>query len=155
MIKTAPVRPQDQPFLFQVYTSTRHEEVAAWGWAGAEQTAFLRMQFQAQQQSYALQYPGAESYIIYCDELPVGRLLIERTEQEILLIDIALLPDHRGRGLGGSVLRGLQAEATQAGKTVRLSVQKENRARRLYERMGFLLVGASDLHYVLAWRPPA
>ena len=56
------------------------------------------------------------------------------------MIDIALLPDHRGRGIGARLLRDVLHEATAAGLPVRLSVERSNPARSLYERLGFRTV---------------
>ena len=154
MVATVPVAVQDEPFLFQVYAETRRDEIAAWGWAPAQQEAFLRMQFQLQQRSYAMQFPGADHRIIRHDGAPAGQVLVLRLPDRIRVIDIALLPQYRGAGLGTAVLQALQAEAQQAEKPLQLSVRRENMgARRLYERLGFITTDASDTHYAMEWRP--
>src|SRR5688572_33213884 len=95
-----PAQPDDEPFLYELYASTRKEEISSYGWDAAQQGAFLTLQFTAQRRHYEMAYPDAEHRIILIEHLPAGRILIFRTQQEILLVDIALLPDHRGHGIG-------------------------------------------------------
>lgn len=153
MLQTIPVGPGHEPFLFALYAGTRREEVAGWGWDAAQQQAFLRMQCDLQRRAYALQYPGADEHLIVHDGEPVGRMLVQRAGTAILLVDIALLPEWRGIGIGAALLRDLQEEATGAGKPLQLHVRKENPARRLYERLGFAVSGENDTHFAMQWRP--
>jgi hypothetical protein len=59
-----PAGAEDQDFLFKLYASTRAHEIAAFGWPAAQQEAFLRMQFTAQQRGYESVYPQAEHQIV-------------------------------------------------------------------------------------------
>jgi predicted GNAT family acetyltransferase len=68
-------------------------------------------------------------------------------------MDIALLPDFRGAGLGTALLAGLFAEATAAGKTVTIHVEGFNPARRLYERLGFRQIGEHGVYHLMEWTP--
>ena len=155
-ISLRPSGSADEDFLYQVYASTRADEVAAWGWNEAQQEAFLRMQFKAQQRAYEWQFPGAEHSIILLDEEMIGRLIVSRTEVEIRLTDITLLPQHRNTGAGTFLIRDLLAEAEAAGRPLRLRVLKTNEAaRRLYERLGFSHAGESDVHFMMEWRAHA
>lgn len=153
MLQTVPAGPADQEFLFQVYAGTRKAEVSAWGWNEAQQEAFLRMQFHARNQSYEWQYPDADHRIILHNGRPAGRLLVNRTEQEIRLVDIGLLPEHRGAGLGSALIQELQAEAAEAARPLRLRVDKSNPALRLYERLGFVITGENEMAYAMEWLP--
>lgn len=144
-------RADDDKFLYELYAGARAEEMAAWGWDTARQEAFLSLQFRARQAHYS-EYPSPDHQIILNDGQPVGRLFVSRLEDEIRLVDIALLPGHRDRGIGASVIRGLLDEAARGGKTVRLHVEKTNRARRLYERLGFVQIGDAGSHFFMEWR---
>jgi ribosomal protein S18 acetylase RimI-like enzyme len=144
-----PVASSDQDFLYQVYASTRRAEVSAWGWNEAQQDAFLRMQFMAQQRSYEMQHPQAAHDIIMLDDEPIGRLLIERSDGEILLTDISLLNAYRGRGIGSQLITNLLDEADRTGAKVSLQVLKDNPAARLYERLGFITTGEHDLYFLM------
>ncbi len=111
-------------------------------WSAAQQEAFLRMQFDAQRQSYALQSPAAEYQMILSDGRAIGRLIVDRSGDEILLMDLALLPEGRGAGAGTALVAALQDEASRAGKPLRLHVEFFNPALRLYQRLGFQIRGA-------------
>jgi ribosomal protein S18 acetylase RimI-like enzyme len=149
------VSTQDEEFLFELYRSTRAEEMAAWGWDAAQQTAFLKLQFNGQRVAFEVQYEGADHYIILLDERRVGRLLVNRTEEEIRLVDISLLPEYRNGGTGSALIRELLSEAAARGKPLRLHVLKTNRAARLYERLGFQLTADMGTHLQMVARPGA
>src|SRR6266571_1413372 len=127
-----PVRPEDEPFLFELYASTRGDEMALVGWNKPQQEASLRMQFNAQRSSYAMQFPNADYRIIVHDGRAAGRLIVDRSGEDILLIDVALLPEFRNAGIGSALVKQVMAEAAQAQKPFKLHVEKFNRARRLY-----------------------
>jgi len=150
-----PVQPEDDAFLYQVYASTRADEMAITGWTAAQQEDFLQMQFHAQRHYYLEQYPTAEYHIIQRDGVDIGRRIVNRMGGEILLMDIALLPEYRNRGIGTVLLQDLMAEAAQAGKPMRLHVEFFNRALRLYERLGFSKIGDMGVYFEMEWRPSA
>jgi ribosomal protein S18 acetylase RimI-like enzyme len=144
---------EDDEFLFRLYASTRQEEVSAWGWSTAQQTAFLQMQFQAQRRGYAAEYPDADSRIILADDEPIGRILIRRTDRDMWLVDVAILPVHRSHGLGTTLLRSLIAESESGGQPLKLQVAKGNRAARLYERLGFSKISEDQVYIQMEWNP--
>lgn len=146
-----PVADGDEPFLHEVYASTRREEVAPLPWSAEQKEAFLRMQSEAQHKYYLEQFSEAEMLVVLVDGEPAGRLYVDRREEEIRLVDIALLPAYRGGGIGGSLLRGLLREAREAGKPVRIHVEKQNPALRLYERLGFQRIGDRGVYWLMEW----
>ncbi len=146
--------PEDESFLFKLYASTRTEELNAWGWDTQQQQAFLKMQFQARQISYRNQFPNNNYQIVLIQKLAVGAMLIIRNEAEIHLVDLALLPEYRDRGIGTFLLQNLLAEAAQTRKPVRLHVIQVNRAFQLYQRLGFSTVGNNGIHLAMEWLPP-
>jgi len=148
-----PIRPDDEAFLFQVYASTRAEELAPLPWDESQKTAFLRMQFDAQHRYYQAQFPQAAFAVILRDGRPAGRLYVERRPDEVRIIDIALLPEHRRAGLGSSLLKDLLAEADRAGQPIRIHVERFNPALRLYHRLGFTQVGDTGVYFLLERRP--
>lgn len=146
------VQPSDEPFLYQTFASTRVDEIALTGWNAEQQEAFLRMQYDAQRRSYRMQLPDAEYSVVRCNGSAAGRLIIDRTAQEIHVVDIALLPEFRKRGIGSSLMTAIMKEAAQNGKTVRLHVERFNPALRWYERLGFGVVNSGPIYLEMVWR---
>jgi ribosomal protein S18 acetylase RimI-like enzyme len=143
----------DQDFLLSVFASTRSDELAALAFDPNLAQTFARMQFSMQQQNYRARYPEAENKIILKDGVPVGRMLVDRNDDGITLVDIALLPDYRGSGIGSALIQTLLDEATAAQKAVQLSVYKINPAVRLYERLGFSYVADDEVYFEMIRRP--
>ena len=152
-LRQAPLSPEDEDFIYRLYASTRMAEIAGFGWDQAQQEAFLRMQFNAQKRWYEMAYPGAEHTMIFRDEQPVGRMIVLRGAQEFHLIDIALLPEHRGCGIGTALVAGLIAESQRAAVPLALQVLKSNRAVHLYQRLGFIRTGEDEMYYQMRANP--
>jgi GNAT superfamily N-acetyltransferase len=151
-IALRPIRPDDDAFLLVLYASTREKELAALPWDSGQKTAFLQMQFDAQHAQYQEAYAGAAFDVILVDGQPAGRLYVARKEEEIRIVDIALLPDYCNRGIGTTFLGGLQAEAAAAGKPLRIHVERFNPALRLYERLGFRQIADRGVYLFMEWR---
>jgi ribosomal protein S18 acetylase RimI-like enzyme len=111
------------------------------------------MQFEAQRRHYTTYYPAAAHDVVLADGEPAGRLYVDRREDEIAVIDIALLPEYRGRGIGTELLTAILTEADAAGKKVSIYVEHRNPARRLYERLGFVEVAEQGVYALLERRP--
>jgi GNAT superfamily N-acetyltransferase len=141
-----PAESQDEEFLFKLYCSTREAELAAWNWDSPQKTAFFQMQFRMQRQSYAANYPQADHEIAIQDGLPVGRTIVNRTESDIRLVDIAILSEHRNLGIGTAIVGRLIAECAAPPKKLALSVQRMSPARKLYERLGFSCVSENQMY---------
>jgi len=133
MVELRPVGPRDAEVLYRVYASTRVEELAVTSWDEAQKDAFLRAQFAAQDASWRENYGDASFDVIVVDGEPAGRLYLHRGGSEIRIVEVALLPEHRGKGVGTALLRDVVAE----GKRVTIHVERMNPALRLYERLGF------------------
>ena len=146
-----PATPDDEPFLLEVYASTRIDELAALGWNDDQKLAFIKMQFLARERTY----PRVDDRIILLDGRAVGRMLVDRNEAEILLRDIALLTEYRNTGIGSRLINDLMQEAAAAGKPIKLHVVSSSPAVRLYERLGFRRSGdESEVAYLeMKWVP--
>lgn len=155
MVTLRPAGPEDRDFLLDVYASTREAELAPVPWTPEQKAAFLKMQFEAQAADYSRNYMEADFSVIEVDGAPAGRLYVERQPGEIRLIDIALVPAFRGRGIGTGLLRDLLEEADAKGKGVSLHVEVFNPARRLYERLGFTAVSERTPYLLMERRPAA
>jgi ribosomal protein S18 acetylase RimI-like enzyme len=148
-----PVRASDEPFLLRVYAGTRAEELAAVPWTAEQKAAFVAQQFAAQTAHYAQHYAGMRADVILVDDEPAGRLLVARWDEEIRIVDIAILPEFRGRGVGTRLLRELLNEAAAGGKCVSIHVERQNRALALYERLGFRQAGEHGVYLRMEWEP--
>jgi ribosomal protein S18 acetylase RimI-like enzyme len=147
-----PATPDDRDVLVAIYRSTREDELALTGWDCTQKAAFIEMQFTAQDRSYRDTNPDGRFLLISVGGEPVGRLYVARLPDAFRVIDIAILPAHRGTGIGSGVLTDVIAEADAAGLPVRLHVEPWNRARRLYERLGFVTIDQRGF-YELMERP--
>jgi ribosomal protein S18 acetylase RimI-like enzyme len=146
-------QPEDESFLYELHASTREQEMSALGWDAAQREMFLKLQFNAQRQHYEIAYPNAEHKIIVFGDRPAGRILVFRSEREIVLVDIALLPMHRGSGAGTALIKSLIDEAAAKHLPVRLHVEKHNSAFRLYQRLGFSVIGDTGVYYEMERLP--
>lgn len=149
-----PVEPQDETFLFELYMSVRQEEVKSWGWTSTQIEHFLHMQWMAQQSSYKMQFPNAHRTVILYENESVGQCSVDCTSDRLHLIDISILPSFRNRGIGASLLKRLQLEATTLQVPIFLNVTLGNPAHRLYERLGFIMIGSTDMYVSMQWQPP-
>lgn len=158
MRETVTFRPQndaDRPFLFALYASTRADELAMVQWSDEQKLQFLQMQFHAQSTYYAQEYDGCEFLVIEQHGKPVGRLYIDRTPDDLRIVDIALMPEARGQGLGTILLKEILDEAAAKGAIVSIHVENFNPARRLYERLGFEHVDTNGVYHLMHWKAPA
>lgn len=149
-----PIRDTDIPFLFRLYASSRTDEMELTNWPQEEKNTFLEMQFNFQHHHYTTFFPDAQLDKIQVDGTDVGRLYVYRTEKEILIIDIALLPEFQHRGIGLACMQHLLAEAEKKGLPVRLHVERFNhRALEFYKKTGFKIIQDQDVYLFLEWKP--
>jgi ribosomal protein S18 acetylase RimI-like enzyme len=147
-----PASDVDLPFLSRLYASTRTEELAVTPWSQEQKAAFLKQQFEAQHEHYRRYFQDADFLVIERERAAIGRLYLLRGAREHSIVDIALLPEHRGRGLGAALLRDLLDEAAAAGKSVTVHVEKFNPAMGLYRSLGFVAVGEEGAYDLMRWK---
>jgi ribosomal protein S18 acetylase RimI-like enzyme len=150
-----PSTPADEAFLLAVFASTREAELAALAGAPELRAQFVRSQASLRRRAYAELYPRATLEVLLVEGVAAGTIQVDRTAGQIHLVDIALLPGFRGRGIGAQLLAELQAEAADTGASVVLTVATGSPARRLYGRAGFVAVDAAGANVQMRWTPPA
>jgi ribosomal protein S18 acetylase RimI-like enzyme len=141
----------DEVLLLRIFAESHCAGFELLGLEPAALDGLIRMQLEARQAQYRM-HPGAGEYVICLntgqDGVPVGSCWLSDTAEQVRVLDIAVLVEHRRRGVARAVLTGLCAGAAAAGKPVRLSVWRENdAARELYRALGFRpdpTVGASQ-----------
>ncbi|PIL21529.1 hypothetical protein P775_03880 [Puniceibacterium antarcticum] len=124
-------------------------------WGEDQKRHFIYMQFKAQHEHYQKHYPDALWMVVDVEKMPAGRLYIERWSRELRIIDIALLPDFRAKGIGSSILEDLKVEAMESGKKISIHVEKENPAMSLYLRLGFGIIEDKGIYNLLGWPHPS
>jgi len=145
--------PTDEPFLTRVFASTRTAELAVLATIGEQGAAFIESQSRLQRRAYAERYPESAFEVVVVDGRPAGRLLVARGATEHRIVDIALVADFRGTGIGTQLLRGVLEEAAARGVGVGLEVDRANPARRLYERLGFAVEASTETQLSMRWTP--
>lgn len=148
-MKLRPVVDTDRAFLVELYESTREDELAQVEWPDGAREAFVEQQFSAQDAHYRANYPGATLDVIEADGTPAGRLYVHRGPSDIRIMDIALAPGFRGRGIGTRLLRSLMDEADASGRKLSIHVEQNNPARSLYDRLGFLPAGEHGVYVLM------
>lgn len=152
-ITLRPITDDDRDFLERLYGTTRADEMAMLDWSDLEKETFVRSQFEAQHTYYQQQFPEATFDVVLEDGEPIGRLYVDRRSDEIRLIDIALVPDTRRRGIGGGLMRQVLDEAKEAGLPVQIHVERNNPAMGLYLRLGFEVVEDQGVYFLMRWDP--
>jgi len=150
-----PITDADMEFLHRLYGTTREDELAQVDWSPEQKAAFVAQQFRAQHQFWQENYQDTSwDLILDGGGRPVGRLYVARWAEEIRIVDIALLPEHRGGGVGTMLIRRLFDEGDASGRKVSIHVEIFNPARRLYDRLGFVPAAERGV-YLLMERAPA
>ncbi len=152
-VTVRPVVREDEPFLYEVYCSSRAYEMALIPWDEAQKDVFLKQQFSAQTHHYLKHYPDAQYQIILLDERPVGRLYVNRSEKEIRIIDVTLLAEYRGAGVGTPLIREIMNEGERTGRAVSIYVDKFSPAIKLFERLGFSITEDNGINVLFKWNP--
>jgi len=148
--------PEDRALLRDIYGSSRTDEMARTDWDADQKAAFVEHQFEAQHTYYQQVYPNSDYTVILYNDLPAGRLYVERAliPGTIRIVDITLLPDFRNKGIGRFLITGLQEEAAQSGKTLSIHVERFNKALSLYQRLGFQIIKETHgVFYLMEWKP--
>lgn len=150
------IEDSDMLFLSRLYASTRADELAATGWSNEQKQIFLNSQFQLQHNYYQQQFPKAQFKIIEVNSSAVGRIYHRRENNNLHLIDIALLPEYRHRRIGSELMRDLMAQVTEYKGKLLLHVELTNPVRNWYLRLGFVPVdgvSSNPLYQQLQWSP--
>jgi len=153
-VSLRPVTPDDREFLVAVYYGTRAQELAQVEWDEGQKEAFVRWQFERQDEEYRQRYPDGRYDVILVDGVPAGRIWVGVDDKQIRLLDIAITAEFQNRGVGTHLLRQLMAEATATGKVLRHMVFVLNdNAHRFYERLGFVIIEDLGAYKHMEWVP--
>lgn len=147
-----PALPSDEAFFLALYRSTRYDLLGLLA-DPRYIDGLIAMQQQMQVAGYRSSYPDAAYEVLELDGVPVGRLVTAAVEGAVRVVDIAVMPQARGRGVAGGALRRLQRQAALDGRALALAVRKDNAgARRLYAALGFTVDTEDAAVLQLRWR---
>ena len=152
-IKLRPVKlPEDEPFLIELYYTSR-EDLHLAPIDEAQKKSISLMQYMAQKQHYDKNFPQAGNDIILYDGKAVGRLWIARFEKEIVGVEFIIMPACRNHKIGTKLLRDLFAEAVATDRDFNFYVLKMNlKAQRLYKRLNCDYIGETPTHFKMQWQ---
>lgn len=150
-VKLCPQLPEDRAFLFALFAESRRPIFT--GLPDDLVETLLRQQFEFQSTGYFQLYPKASFNVVKIGQNTIGRLAVDKSDEGIRVIDIALLKAYRNQGIGSFLIETLLAEARITGIGVYLSVERHNPALRWYERLGFKLVQDNEVYLELEWQP--
>ncbi|KXU85187.1 acetyltransferase [Paraburkholderia monticola] len=141
-----PARPDDESFLLELRKATMTEHLTRAGEPIDDDAHRARLLHR---------YDAAQ--VICIDGAPAGLLKAHRNEDEWFVVQVQITPALQGRGIGERALRTILRAAAAEALPVRLQVLKGNPAKRLYDRLGFEIVGEDEaqFHMRLAARAPA
>ena len=153
-VSLQPASQEQQAFLLAAYMSSRDDEMAAVTWDEPTKRAFLKMQFEAQQQHYQTNYTNTTREIVYLRDTPIGLIWVARWSGEIRLMDMVILREYRNHGIGSYLLQRLLTEAGQTDRMMTLHVWEGNPASiRFYLRHGFIKTTSDGMYAHMAWYP--
>jgi len=141
----------DIPFLRRLFETVRQADFAELQWPDAIKQEFFDSQFLFQRSHRQQAYAGADRLIVMQGATSIGNLCLWEGSEEMRLVDISLLPDWRGRGLGTALLKALQKHAAHRNYTVNLSVREDNPARQLYRKLGFIETRSEGPDLLMRW----
>jgi GNAT superfamily N-acetyltransferase len=139
----------DETFLFALYASTRAAEMALVPWSEEQKNAFVQSQFQAQHNHYQLSYPQGIFKIISLDDRQIGRLYLCELETKVQIIDLTLLPEFRGQGIGTKILTDILQTAE---KPVQIYLESFNQSINLFTRLGFQMISDEGIYGLWEYR---
>jgi ribosomal protein S18 acetylase RimI-like enzyme len=145
-----PESPRDEPFIRRLILETVAQELGADAWPEPMRSHLLEIQYAARRQSHSANYPEAASRVILADGSEAGWVVVTVLPHEVRLVEIMILAQQRGKGIGTAVIRGVLADAGAEGKPVRLHVNVTNHAAiRLYERLGFRRTAGNEVQHLM------
>jgi ribosomal protein S18 acetylase RimI-like enzyme len=80
-------------------------------------------------------------------------LIVNLSAENLRLVDISLLPEFSGSGVGTKIISDLQSEAGEKNLPLILNVARNNpSAFRLYQKLGFQTTGEEEMYVSMEWR---
>jgi ribosomal protein S18 acetylase RimI-like enzyme len=154
IVTLRPESPRDELFLRGLIHTTIAAELGASQWPEPMRSHLLGIQYATRRQVLRTNFPEAASYVVDADGADAGWAVVTTLPQEIRLVEIMVLSELRGKGIGTAAIRQILATAAAADKPVRLNVNVTNHAAiGLYQRLGFRRIEGDEVQHVMECRP--
>lgn len=101
--------------------------------------------------SIAQRWSAEQTSIIIRDGTDIGWVQTIEQEGALFIRQFMLNSSFRGRGIGTAVMQLLMADAARRDRALTLGVVKTNRAKNLYERLGFRITHEDDRKFYMRW----
>lgn len=151
-----PAATDDEWLLLRLFAEDRKVELERCGIPAAAAQKLVELQYRGQHQTYLQRYPGAENLVLLSESgKPAGRLLLDRQTNRWRIVDIAVIAEHRGKGVATRAIRECQSSCRVSGVRLELQVNPANPARILYERLGFRIATAGATSLEMVWTASA
>lgn len=147
------VEKDDREFLLEVYAAGREIELAAVPWDAAMKRVFVEHQYTAQDAFYQSEYPGSSQKVILFDGERAGRIYLHKTDDEIAILDMAVVPRFRRKGIATAIVKQLQAEGGANRISVRIFIERFNPAGSLFAKLGFTATDHDEVSQRYTWKP--
>lgn len=139
-------------FLLKVFKESRPELDYIHGLGEEEKSAIVFQQFTIESQQLMQIYPDAELNIVMLNEEPVGRIYVYHGEKADRIIEIGLLAEYRGKGIGKKLIIEVIKNSKKAGKNVRLQVAWFNeKAYSFYKKVGFHIIENNEVFFEMEY----
>ncbi len=147
-----PETAEDLFFLRELYLSVRDGESGFRDLDPSARTAAPEQQFEWQHAQYHAANPHEWFTIVMVDDKPAGRFYLVLHAASLRVIDISLLPEFRGHGIGTQQMLNVRAESVRTGLPIRLSVVADDVVRGFYKHLGFRVIGRDEVRLELEWK---
>lgn len=144
-----PTTQDDESFLRELFFDVRSGEFAAAGLQSAQLAMILDMQLRVRDETYSRKFPKMMSRIVRVGDRRVGNVLTDFDTNGLHLVDISLISEARGKGIGSAVIDHLKTESNRITLVVFVN---NSGARRLYDRLGFIETGSEAMYLSMEWK---
>ena len=94
-------------------------------------------------------YQFDDAQIILFNDQKIGLLKISEFQNRIEIIQIQIEPEFQGKGIGQKIIKSIIEKASEKKLPIKLSVLKGNKAKKLYESVGFKVIEENDYSFVM------
>ncbi|MDB4412531.1 GNAT family N-acetyltransferase [bacterium] len=150
-VSLRPEAESDSTFVEELVIAIREGEPGFRDLPAEERTSLLKEQVRLQSADYRRKFPQAHFLIIMASGHPVGRFYIDHTPDRLRIVDLSILPDYQGHGIGHQLMKSVLAEGTRTSLPVRLSVMIGNPALDFYLKLGFVTIDKLESHLRMEW----